>query len=42
MRTYNRNTYENEKRNALNAWANHIKIINATPLRKGEPRKPRR
>jgi integrase len=49
VRTYNRNTYENEKRNALNAWANHIKVIvaqttgtNVTALRKGEPRKPRR
>jgi integrase len=49
VRTYNRNTYENEKRNALNAWATQLKVIvaqatgaNVTALRKGEPRKPRR
>jgi integrase len=47
--TYNQNTYENEKRKALDNWAHHIKTIvaqatgaNVTPLRKGEPRKPRR
>jgi integrase len=49
VRTYNRNTYEAEKRTALNQWATHLKTIvaqatgaNVTPLRKGEPRKPRR
>jgi integrase len=49
VRTYNQNTYENEKRKALDAWAHHLKTIvaqatgaNVTPLRKGEPRKPRR
>jgi integrase len=47
VRTYNRNTYETEKRNALNAWATHLKVIiaqatgaNVTPL-KGDRRKPR-
>jgi len=49
VRTYNRNTYENEKRKALDTWAHHLKTIaaqptgaNVTPLRKGEPRRPRR
>jgi len=49
IRTYNRNTYENEKRKALDTWAHHLKTIaaqatgaNVTPLRKGEPRMPRR
>jgi integrase len=49
IRTYNRNTYETEKRNALNAWAHHLKTIvaqatgaNVTPIRKGDGRKPRR
>jgi integrase len=49
VRTYNQNTYENEKRKALDTWAHHLKTIvaqatgaNVTPLRKGEPRKPRR
>jgi len=27
VRTYNRNTYENEKRQALNNWAQHLKVI---------------
>jgi integrase len=46
VRTYNRNTYENEKRNALNGWASHLKVIvaqatgaNVTPIRKGDGRK---
>jgi len=41
VRTYNRNTYENEKRTALNNWAQHLKVIvaqatgaNVTTLRK--------
>jgi len=41
VRTYNRNTYENEKRTALNNWAQHLKVIvaqaagaNVTALRK--------
>jgi integrase len=49
IRTYNRNTYENEKRKALDTWAHYLKTIvaqatgaNVTPLRKGDPRKPRR
>jgi integrase len=49
VRTYNQNTYENEKRKALDAWAHHLKTIVAqatgaivTALRKGEPRKPHR
>ena len=29
MRTYNLNTYENEKRKALDAWAHHLKSIAA-------------
>jgi hypothetical protein len=46
---YNRATYLPEKKKALETWAHHIKTIvaqatgaNVTPLRKGEPRKPRR
>jgi integrase len=42
-------TYLPEKKKALDMWAHHIKTIvaqatgaNVTPLRKGEPRKPRR
>ena len=27
VRTYSRNTYENEKRTALNNWATHLKVI---------------
>jgi len=27
LRTYSRNTYENEKRTALNNWATHLKVI---------------
>ena len=27
VRTYNRNTYENEKRKALDTWAHHLKTI---------------
>jgi hypothetical protein len=27
VRTYNRNTYQNEKRKALDAWAHHLKTI---------------
>ena len=27
VRTYNLNTYENEKRKALSAWAHHLKTI---------------
>ena len=49
IRTYDRNKYESEKRVALDQWATHLKTIvaqatgaNVTPLRKGEPRKPRR
>ena len=49
IRTYDRNTYADEKRAALDQWATHLKTIvaqatgaNVTPLRKGEPRKPRR
>jgi len=49
IRTYDRNKYESEKRAALDQWATHLKTIvaqvtgaNVTPLRKGEPRKPRR
>jgi integrase len=41
VRTYNRNTYENEKRTALNNWAMHLKVIvaqatgaNVTALKK--------
>jgi len=41
VRTYNQNTYENEKRKALDAWAHHLKTIvaqatgaNVTALRK--------
>jgi hypothetical protein len=41
VRTYNRNTYENEKRTALNNWAQHLKVIvaqatgaNVTALKK--------
>jgi hypothetical protein len=41
VRTYNRNTYENEKRTALNTWAHHLKTIvaqatgaNVTALKK--------
>jgi integrase len=46
VRTYNRNTYENEKRKALDSWAHHLKTIvaqatgaNVTRLRKGDSRK---
>jgi integrase len=41
VRTYNQNTYENEKRKALDAWAHHLKTIvaqasgaNVTALKK--------
>jgi integrase len=41
VRTYNQNTYENEKRKALDAWAHHLKTIvaqatgaNVTTLKK--------
>ena len=46
VRTYNQNTYENEKRKCLDSWAHHLKTIvaqktgaNVTPLRKGDSRK---
>jgi hypothetical protein len=29
VRTYNRNTYQNEKRKALDTWAHHLKTIAA-------------
>jgi integrase len=42
IRTYNQNTYENEKRKALDAWAHHLKTIvaratgaNVTALKRG-------
>jgi hypothetical protein len=49
VRTYNQNTYEAEKRKALDTWANHLKTIvaqasgaNVTALRKSDRRKPGR
>ena len=49
IRTYDRNSYEAEKRTALDQWATHLKTIvaqatgaNVEPLRKGDGRKPRR
>jgi hypothetical protein len=43
IRTYNRNTYETEKRKALDTWAHHLKTIiaqasgaNVTKLRKAK------
>jgi integrase len=48
IRTYDRNTYAEEKRAALDQWATHLKTIvaqasgaNVTALRKGDGRKPR-
>jgi integrase len=44
IRTYDRNTYENEKRAALDAWANHIRVAlaqasgaNVTTLPRSKP-----
>jgi hypothetical protein len=44
IRTYNRNTYEAEKRKALDLWAHHLKTIvaqktgaNVAPIRKRSP-----
>ena len=49
VRTYNQNTYEAEKRKALDTWAHHLKTIvaqasgaNVTALRKSDRRKPGR
>src|SRR5262249_1638164 len=49
IRTYDRNTYAAEKRDALDKWAAHLKVAlaqatgaNVTALRKGDGRKPRR
>jgi integrase len=48
VRTYNQNTYEGEKRKALDKWAAHLKVAiaqatgaNVTTLRKGDGRKGR-
>jgi integrase len=47
IRTYDRNTYAEEKRAALDQWATHLKRVvaqatgaNVTALRKGDGRKP--
>jgi len=49
IRTYDRNTYTAEKRDALAQWATHLKTVvaqttgaNVAALRKGEGRQPRR
>jgi integrase len=44
VRTYNQNTYENEKRKALDAWAHHLKTIvaQATGANVTALRNPRR
>jgi integrase len=49
IRTYDRNTYAAEKRDALDKWATHLKTMvaqatgaNVTSLRKGDGSKPRR